>query len=118
MGKGKEELLQGSLDLLVLKVLSLGQNHGYGIMVLITQLSKGVLRLEHGSLYPALYRMEQSDWIQSEWGTTATNRRAKYYTLTPRGAKQLAKEEKKWLSRAQAVRTILGYTGDLVDALD
>src|SRR5262250_742249 len=96
MAKPKPDALQGTLDLLILKTLSRGPMHGYGIAVHIEQVSDDVLRVEEGSLYPALHRMEQSGWIGSEWGITDNNRRAKYYKLTAAGRKQLSEEEDRW----------------------
>jgi transcriptional regulator len=92
----KAELLQGTLDLLVLKALGLGPLHGYGIIERIRQMSEGMLTVEQGSLYPALYRIEQRGWISSKWGTNETGRKAKFYTLTKAGRKQLAVEEASW----------------------
>jgi PadR family transcriptional regulator PadR len=90
------DLLQGTLDMLVLKALSLGPLHGYGIIQRIRQLSGEMLTVEQGSLYPALYRIEQRGWIKSKWGTNETGRKAKFYSLTRTGTKQLAVEEKSW----------------------
>jgi transcriptional regulator len=94
--KPKAELLQGTLDLLILKALSLGPLHGYGLIQRIRQLSGELLEAEQGFLYPAVYRIEQRGWINSEWGVTETGRRAKFYTLTKAGKKQLAVEEQSW----------------------
>jgi PadR family transcriptional regulator PadR len=96
MTKAKAELLQGTLDLLILKSLSLGPLHGYGIIQRIRQLSGEVLTVEQGSLYPALYRIEQRGWVGSKWGTNETGRKAKFYTLTKAGRRQLSEEEKSW----------------------
>lgn len=96
MKQTKADLLQGTLDLLVLKALSLGPLHGYGIIQRIRQLSGELLTVEQGSLYPALYRIEQRRWISSRWGTNETGRKAKFYSLTAVGRKQLAIEEKSW----------------------
>src|SRR5580693_3900749 len=102
--------LQGTLDLLVLKTLSqMGQLHGYGIVLHIQKASDELLRVEEGSLYPALHRMEQSGWIRSEWALTETNRRAKYYTLTPAGRKQLQEAERSFEHLVKGVRTVLRY---------
>jgi PadR family transcriptional regulator, regulatory protein PadR len=92
----KADLLQGTLDLLILKALSLGPLHGYGIIQRIRQLSGEMLNVEQGSLYPALYRIEQRGWVSSKWGMNETGRRAKFYTLTRAGRKQLTVEEKSW----------------------
>ncbi|ADW70325.1 PadR family transcriptional regulator [Granulicella tundricola] len=102
--------LQGTLDLLVLKTLSqMGALHGYGIVVHIQRASEELLRVEEGSLYPALHRMEQSGWIRSEWGLTATNRKAKYYKLTPAGKTQLREAEKSFEHLVKGVRAIMQY---------
>jgi transcriptional regulator len=101
------ELLQGTLPLLVLRILSPGPNHGFAIARRIQAISKEVLRAEEGSLYPALHRMELDGWIVSEWGTTENNRKAKYYRLTPLGRKQLKVETDRWNSIAGAVFAIL-----------
>jgi PadR family transcriptional regulator, regulatory protein PadR len=93
----KNDQLLGALDLLVLKTLAqLGSMHGYGIALHIQRVSDDLLRVEEGSLYPALHRIEESGWIASEWRTSKNNRRAKYYKLTAQGRKQLAKEELSW----------------------
>jgi PadR family transcriptional regulator PadR len=103
--------LQGTLDLLVLKTLSqMGSLHGYGIVVHIQRASDELLRVEEGSLYPALHRMEQNGWIGSEWALTATNRKAKYYTLTAAGKAQLHEAEKSFEHLVKGVRAILQYT--------
>ena len=92
----KEDLLQGTLDMLVLRVLSRGELHGWGITQKLEQLSKSALQVDEGSLYPALYRMEEKGWIEAEWKITENNRRAKYYTLTRTGRKQLQEAEESW----------------------
>ena len=92
----KSELLQGTLDMLVLRVLSRGELHGWGITQRLEQLSKSALQVDEGSLYPALYRMEDKGWIKAEWKVTENNRRAKYYTLTRSGRKQLETEQENW----------------------
>src|ERR1700720_1333419 len=103
--------LKGTLDLLVLKVLaSHGRMHGYGITLLIEQISEDVLRLEEGSLYPALHRMTQAGWLKSEWGASEHNRRARYYAITAAGRKQLADEEKSWARLTEAVGRVLRFT--------
>ena len=109
MGKSKTDALQGTLDLLILKTLTLGRMHGYGIAVHIEQVSEDVLRVEEGSLYPALHRIEQLGWIRSEWGNSENNRRAKYYQLTAAGRKQLADEEQAWGRLTHAVGKVLRY---------
>lgn len=108
MGKSNPgELLQGTLPLLVLRILYPGPNHGFAIARRIQALSKDVLRAEEGSLYPALHKMELEGWIESEWGVTENNRRAKYYRLTARGRKQLKHETERWHSISGAIETIL-----------
>jgi transcriptional regulator len=102
----KADLLQGTLDLLVLKALSLGPLHGYGIIQRIRQLSEEMLIVEQGSLYPALYRIEHRRWISSKWGTNETGRKAKFYALTKAGRKQLAEEEKSWDTLALAITNV------------
>src|SRR5215213_7368106 len=102
----KAELLQGTLDLLVLKALGLGPLHGYGIIERIRQMSEGMLTVEQGSLYPALYRIEQRGWISSKWGTNETGRKAKFYTLTKAGHRQLAVEEASWDMLALAIAKV------------
>ena len=92
----KEDLLQGTLDMLVLRVLSRGELHGWGITLKLEQLSKSALQVDEGSLYPALYRMEEKGWIEAEWKMTENNRRAKYYTLTRTGRKQLEEATESW----------------------
>jgi len=103
----KTELLQGTLDLLVLKVLNGGAQHGFGIAQRIHVLSQAVLTVEEGSLYPALYRLEEKGWIDSEWGQSENNRRAKFYALTKAGRKQLAAEEQTWDRLAAAIAQVL-----------
>ena len=102
------DVLQGTLDLLILKTLALQPMHGWGIAQRIQQLSREVLQVQQGSLYPALHRLEQKGWIESSWGTSENNRRAKYYALTPVGQKQLASETESWKRFAGAVELILG----------
>jgi len=102
--------LQGTLDLLVLKTLaSQGKIHGYSITLRIEQISENVLHLEEGSLYPALHRMTQSGWLRAEWGASDNNRRARFYSITPQGRKQLAEEEQHWAELTQAVARVLRY---------
>ncbi len=103
----KIELLQGTLDLLVLRVLSGGSQHGFGIAQRIHLLSQEVLKVEEGSLYPALYRLEEKGWIESEWGQSDNNRRAKYYSLTKAGRKQLATEQQAWDRISAAIAQVL-----------
>jgi len=109
VGKAKPDVLQGTLDLLVLKTLSHGPMHGYGIAVHIEQISEEALRVEEGSLYPALHRIEQAGWIGAEWKLTDNNRKAKYYRLTASGRKQLAEEEEKWSRLTRAVGKVLKF---------
>lgn len=105
----KNDILQGTLALLILKTLSRWRLHGYGITVHIQQVTDDVLRIEEGSLYPALHRMEQEGWIRAEWGTSENNRRARFYELTSRGRKQLAEEEQGWERLTGAVAQVLRY---------
>jgi transcriptional regulator len=106
---GKElELLQGTLDMLILKAVSLGPLHGYGILLRIEQISKKRLEIQQGSLYPALYRMEDQRWIRSEWGESENNRKAKFYSLTATGKKRLATETEQWRDMAEVIGGILG----------
>ena len=110
MGKDRisqGELLQGTLPLLILRTLATGPNHGFAVARRIQQISKAVLRVEQGSLYPALHRMELDGLIESYWGTTENNRKAKYYRLTRRGARALASETERWNAIAGAIATIL-----------
>jgi transcriptional regulator len=92
----KSDLLLGTLDMLVLRVLSRGELHGWGITLKLEQLSKSALQVDEGSLYPALYRMEEKGWIEAEWRMTEKNRRAKYYSLTRAGRKRLEAEHARW----------------------
>jgi transcriptional regulator len=107
VSRPKTDVLQGTLALLVLKTLAREPMHGYGITLHIQMLSKEVLRVEEGSLYPALHRMAQDGWIKAEWGTSENNRRARYYSLTAAGRRQLAEEEKSWARLTQAVAQVL-----------
>jgi transcriptional regulator len=108
--KAKNNLLQGTLDMLVLKALSLGPMHGYGVGQRIKQTSDDVLRVEEGSLYPALYRIEQQGWIESEWGVSENNQQAKFYKLTRQGRKQLQLEEENWGRLAGAIFKVMATT--------
>lgn len=101
------DVLQGTLDLLILKALSLAPMHGWGVSHRIQQLSRDVLQVNQGSLYPALHRLEQRGWIAAEWGTSENNRKAKFYRLTPVGSRQLAKETADWERFASAVQLVL-----------
>jgi PadR family transcriptional regulator, regulatory protein PadR len=105
----KPDNLQGTLDLLVLKTLSRGPQHGYGIATHIEQVTGDVLRVEEGSLYPALHRMEQHGWITAAWSLTENNRRARLYRLTRAGEKRLGEEEAKWTRLTEAVGKLLRY---------
>ncbi len=107
MGQNKSDLLQGTLEMLILKALSLGQEHGYGILIRIQQVSEEVLRIEQGSLYPALHRLELQGSILAEWGVSENNRRAKFYRLTPDGRKQLVVEQSHWARLSGAVNRVL-----------
>jgi PadR family transcriptional regulator PadR len=109
MLKPKNDLLQGTLALLVLKTLARGPMHGYGITLHIQMVSKEFLRVEEGSLYPALHRMEQDSLVSAEWGISENNRRARYYQLTAKGRKKLAEEEKNWERLTQAVAQVLQF---------
>lgn len=101
-------LLQGTLDLLILRTLALGSHHGHGIALAIQHSSQGALLVDHGSLYPALQRLEASGWIRAEWGVSDNNRRARFYELTAAGRKQLAKEATEWRRLTEAVALVLG----------
>jgi PadR family transcriptional regulator PadR len=109
MGQGKNDVLSGTLDLLVLKTLAQGAMHGYGITLHIQRVSNEVLRVEEGSLYPALHRMEQDGWIRAQWGVSENKRKARYYELTAKGRKQLASEEESWNQLTQAVASMLQF---------
>jgi transcriptional regulator len=101
------DVLQGTLDMLILKAVSLGPLHGYGILQRIQQISKDCLEIQQGSLYPALYRLEHQGWIKSEWGESENNRKAKYYTLTAAGKRRLQSETEKWNRMADVIGGIL-----------
>ena len=101
------ELLPGTLDMLILKAVSLGPQHGYGILLRIGQISGDTLTIEQGALYPALYRLERQDLLTTEWGVSENNRRAKFYELTPAGAKRLKEETQSWNRTASAMATAL-----------
>src|SRR6266496_1716835 len=107
MPKEKTDLLQGTLDMLILKALQLGSMHGFGISVLFRQMSGKVLQVDQGSLYPALYRLEDQGWIESEWGTSENNRKAKFYKLTAAGRKQLLEERSNWERLSGAINSVL-----------
>jgi PadR family transcriptional regulator, regulatory protein PadR len=106
----RNDQLLGALDLLILKTLSqLGSMHGYGIVLHIQRVSDDLLRVEEGSLYPALHRIEENGWISSEWRTSDNNRRARYYKLTAEGRKQMAREEKAWERVVQGIGNLLKF---------
>ena len=102
------DLLQGTLDMLILKAVSLGPLHGYGILLRIQQISKDRLEIQQGSLYPALYRLEHQGWIISEWGESENKRKAKYYRLTAAGKRKLQTETENWNRMANVMAGILG----------
>ncbi|HEX2099779.1 MAG TPA: PadR family transcriptional regulator [Candidatus Synoicihabitans sp.] len=110
MAHEKSDLLQGTLDMLILKALQLEPMHGFGISVRIRQISEDVLRVEQGSLYPALYRLEEQGWITSEWGVSENNRKAKFYSLTATGRKQLKAETENWGRLSVAINQVLTAT--------
>jgi transcriptional regulator len=103
----KADLLQGTLDLLILKVVALGPVHGYGISQRIRQISEEVLQVQQGSLYPALHRLEKRGWLEADWGESDNSRQAKFYRLSAKGRKQLAAEEDTWNRLSRAVALIL-----------
>lgn len=109
MLRKKKDNLQGTLDLLVLRTLEQGPMHGWGITLHIEQISNEVLRVEEGSLYPALHRMEQAQWISAEWGVSENNRRARFYRLTNLGRKQLTAERENWQKIMGAVALVLDF---------
>jgi PadR family transcriptional regulator PadR len=110
MKQQKNDILQGTLALLVLKTLASNKRlHGYAITTHIQSVSADLLRVEEGSLYPALHRMEQQGWLRSTWGTTEKNRQARFYSLTARGLKQLALEEESWAKLTEGVGRVLRY---------
>ena len=103
----KSDLLQGTLDMLILKVVALGPIHGYGIALRIRQISKDALQVQQGSLYPALHRLENRGWLTAKWGQSESGREAKFYSLTKRGEKQLEAETESWARLAQAIGLIM-----------
>lgn len=111
MAKTKSDLLQGTLDLLILKTLEPGPMHGWGISQRIQQVSESVLQVNQGSLYPALHRLEEQGWIAASWSTSENNRQARYYELTKTGRKQLQAETENWHRLAGAVGRIVGEAG-------
>ncbi len=108
MSATKTDLLQGTLDLLILKTLATGARHGWGVSQRIQQMSQDVLQVNQGSLYPALHRLEQQGWIRATWGTSENNRQAKFYALTARGRRQLKDETAHWVRLSAAVAGIVG----------
>lgn len=102
------DMIQGMLDMLILKALSLEAMHGWGITERIRQWSQEALAVNQGSLYPALYRLKRQGWIASEWNTTENNRRARYYSLTPAGRRQLAAEQRGWQRLSRGIELVLG----------
>jgi PadR family transcriptional regulator, regulatory protein PadR len=108
------DLLPGTLDLLILKAVSLGPQHGYGILLRIGQISRGYFPLQQGTLYPALYRLEDRGLLETEWGTSDNNRRAKFYTLTPAGRKELRDERQKWADIIVGMTAALGATAEFL----
>ena len=104
----RDSLLQGTLDLLILRTLEAGAEHGQGIAQQIEQTSESVLLVEHGSLYPALQRLEARGWIRGKWGTSSNHRRARFYELTAKGRRQLVEEAERWRRVTEAVRRVLG----------
>lgn len=110
MAEKSMDLLQGTLDLLILKALALGPMHGWGISVRLGQLSKETFQVTQGSLYPALHRLEREGWIQAAWGTSENGRRARFYDLTATGRRQLADETERWERMAEAVGRVLAAT--------
>ena len=114
MDTRKNDILQGTLALLVLKTLAArGRLHGYAITAHIRQASDALLRVEEGSLYPALHRMEQDGWLRSEWGLTEKNRQARFYSLTPRGRRRLSEEEASWTRLTEGVSRVLRHAEEL-----
>jgi transcriptional regulator len=110
MAKTRNDLLQGTLDLLILKTLALGAQHGWAISQRIQQMSEDALRVNQGSLYPALHRLEEQDWVEAEWGTSDSNREAKFYKLTRAGVKQLDLETANWERVSTGIGRILKAT--------
>ena len=107
MANDKSDLLQGTLDMLILKIVALGPVHGYGISQRIRQISKAVLQVQQGSLYPALHRLEKRRWLEAQWGESDNGRQAKFYKLSAKGRKQLTAEESNWRRLSDAVTMIL-----------
>jgi PadR family transcriptional regulator PadR len=101
------ELLPGTLDLLILKAISLGPQHGYGVLMRIEEISRGGFNIEQGALYPALYRLERKGLLEAQWGTSENNRKARFYRLTPAGVSQFNQEEQSWKRLVSAMKTVL-----------
>jgi transcriptional regulator len=110
MAKEKTDLLQGTLDMLILRALVNGPMHGFGIATRIHQMSHEALLVEQGSLYPAVYRLEAQGWICSEWGVSENNRKARFYSLTEAGRRQLEEESANWARLSTAINLVLGFT--------
>ena len=110
MAKPKPDLVYGTLDMLILKALQHEPRHGLGIADRIQQISQDILRVEQGSLYPALYRLEAQGWIKAEWGTSENNRKARFYKLTAAGRKQLTAETEHWARITEGINLVLGET--------
>ena len=113
MGK-QVDLLQGTLEILILKAISLGPLHGYGMLLRIQQISGGRLEIPQGSFYIALYRIEHKGWVKGEWGESENKRRAKFYRLTPAGARRLKSETEKWSQMTDVVNTVLCATPEQI----
>jgi PadR family transcriptional regulator, regulatory protein PadR len=109
MAKNKADLLQGTLDMLILRALEPGPSHGFGVSGVIRRVSKEALQIEQGSLYPALYRLEAEGWIRSQWGLSENNRKAKFYELTSSGRAQLRLETANWARTSSAINLVLGH---------
>ena len=105
----RTELLPGTLDMLILRTLERGPLHGYGIALSIRRISEDILTVEEGSLYPALHRMTTAGWMRAEWAPSENNRRARFYSITAAGRKQLAEEERNWAELTEAVARVLGF---------
>jgi len=110
MAKEKSELLQGTLDMLILKALQLEPMHGFGLSVRLRQMSNGVFQVEMGSIYPALCRLEARGWVKAEWGVSENNRQARYYALTAAGRKQLQEEKAQWMLLSNTINLMLNAT--------
>jgi len=110
MGDDSAQPLPGMLDMLVLKVVSVGPEHGWGVGQRLERMSRGVFDVNQGSLYPALQRLLERGWIASEWRSTESGRRARYYRITPSGGRQLEKEREEWARRVRAVAHVLGWS--------